>query len=101
DELETDRGKMLADIKRYADDNYIRPMQLFLQGFYGDHSYGIPEVGFEKSVRDVRSADLISWKEKLFRSGRLIVAAVGNFDPHLLRDHLEKTIEAMPSGNVF
>jgi zinc protease len=97
-ELQTEKGKMLAAIKRNADDNFVRPMQLFLQAFYGSHPYALPEVGFEESIAGFAAADLNSWKQRLFDTGRIIVALVGSFDPETVVPHLERSFAGMISA---
>lgn len=96
-EVQTEKGKMLATIKRNADDNFVRPMQLFLQAFYGSHPYALPEVGFEESIAGFSADDLTSWKRRLFDTGRIIVALVGSFDPETVVKHLERSFTGMRS----
>lgn len=96
-ELQTEKGKMLASIKRNADDNFVRPMQLFLQAFYGSHPYSLPEVGFEESLSGFSAGDLKSWKQQLFDTGRIVVALVGTFDPGTVIPHLEQSFAGMAS----
>ena len=101
-EIETERGKVLAAIRRNLDDNFIRPLQLFQRAFFGSHAYGIPETGFEESISKFNSADLASWKQRLFHSGRIVIAAVGNFDADDLADRLDRSLLSLPaSGTPF
>lgn len=95
-EVKTEIGKMAAAIKRNADDNFTRPLQLFLQAFYGDHPYGIPEVGFEESISRLVTQDLVNWKARLMNCSRMIVTVAGNFNPATLVPILEKSLKAFP-----
>jgi zinc protease len=93
-ELETERGKVKAIIRRNADDNFVRPMQLFLQAYYGAHPYGLPEVGFENTASAFQQADLMAWKERIFNPRRMMILSVGNFDPETVIARLEHRLES-------
>lgn len=99
-EIETERGKMLATIRRNLDDNFVRPLQLFQRAFYGNHPYGLPETGFEETVSGFTMADLAQWKRRLFHGGRIVVAAVGDFDADALMERLEESLSSLPATGL-
>ena len=91
-ELETEKGKVIAAIRRSQDDNFIRPVQLFQRAFYGTHPYGLPETGFEESVSSMDRGQLESWKNRIWNNNRAIITVVGSFDPDRMFDELEKSM---------
>lgn len=98
-EIETERGKVLAAIRRNLDDNFVRPLQLFQRAFYGSHPYGIPETGYEETVTRFGSSELLQWKQRLFQRDRLLIAAAGDFDPEDLMARFEHSLETLPDAH--
>ena len=97
-EIETEKGKVLASIQRALDDNFIRPVQLFQRGFYGNHPYGLPETGFEESVQSLGRDELAGWKRRLWNNKRAIVSVVGSFDPDHMFEEMESGIARIDQG---
>jgi len=98
EEIETEKGKVLAVIQRNMDDNYIRPLQLFQKAFYGSHPYGIPESGYESSVAAFHRDSLLEWKKRLFNASRCVVVVVGSFDPDRILPILEQSMASFESN---
>ncbi len=101
-ELETEKGKMIAGIRKNMDDNFVRPLQLFQQAFFGSHPYGIPELGLEESVSNMQAADLSEWRNRLISKDRMTVVAVGQFDPEAMFRQMEAALSSFPAtGTPF
>jgi zinc protease len=98
-EIETERGKVLSTIQRNLDDNFVRPLQLFQRAYYGQHPYGLPETGFEETVKQFTPADLSAWRDRLLSTDRIVIAAVGNFDRDQLLSILQNTLKDIPRGD--
>ncbi|HSP05551.1 MAG TPA: pitrilysin family protein [Acidobacteriota bacterium] len=99
-EIETERGKVISTIRRNMDDNFVRPLQLFQRAYYGTHPYGLPEAGFEETVSGFGMTDLAQWKRRLFHGGRILVAAVGDFDTDDLMQRFEESLSALPASGL-
>jgi zinc protease len=99
-EIETERGKVISAIRRNLDDSFVRPIQLFQRAYYGSHPYGLPENGFEETVKKITPADLMAWKNRVFHSERVLVSAAGNFDPDEMFERFEKRFQDFPSSGV-
>jgi len=97
-ELETEKGKMIAAIRRNLDDNFVRPLQLFHRAFFGPHPYGLPELGWEETLQNMGAAELSSWRDHLIGKNRMIVVAVGHFDPEAMLRQLETTLSPFPAA---
>jgi zinc protease len=91
-EVETEKGKMVSAIRRNMDDNFVRPVQLFHRGFYGNHPYALPDTGFEESISPLEREQLLVWKKRLWNSQRAIVCIVGNFSTEQIYQQLEESL---------
>ena len=97
-ELETEKGKMIAGIRKNMDDNFVRPLQLFQRAFFGSHPYGLPELGWEETIQSMGAANLSTWGEHLLNTNRLIVVAVGHFDPETMLRFLRTALASFPAN---
>jgi zinc protease len=91
-EVAIEKEKMVTNIRRNLDDNFVRPMQLFQSGFYGEHPYGIPELGFEERTEKFSRDDVLTWKNRLISQSRATVAVVGNFDADILLPQMDAAL---------
>lgn len=99
-EVETEKLKLNAAIRRNYDDNFVRPLQLFQKAYYGTHPYGLPDPGFEQSISGFSPEDLLGWKNRIFTADRTIIAVAGNFHPQTIFPQLEKFVEPMPQNGL-
>jgi zinc protease len=95
-EVETEKGKIISNIRRNMDDNFVRPVQLFHRAFFGDHPYALPETGLEESILPLEREELLVWKKRLWNTKRAIICIVGDVDPEETYDQLEKSLEEFP-----
>jgi zinc protease len=95
-EVETEKGKMIATIRRNLDDNFVRPMQLFQRAYFGSHPYGLPENGFEETVQTLNQTKINDWKKNVLNGARAIVVAVGNFEPDSVLASFQKSLQRFP-----
>lgn len=101
-EVETEKLKLTAAIRRNYDDNFVRPLQLFQKAYYGTHPYGLPDPGYEQSISGFLPENLLGWKNRMFTADRTIIAVAGNFHPQAIFPQLEKFVEPMAqNGRPF
>ena len=67
---------------------------------YGDHPYGQPVDGTEKSLVGVKAEDLRSFYRDHYGADRAVLAVVGNFDMDHAASLLQKTFAGMPAARV-
>lgn len=95
-EIQSEKRKVTAAIRRAQDDTLQRPLQLFQRAFYGAHPYGLPETGTEESLGAIQQTDLKNWAEGIFVADRAIAVVVGDFDSNDLISALESTLKDLP-----
>ena len=56
-------------------------------------------IATQKSVENIKQSDLETWYRKLFKSGRMSIAVVGDFDMGKLKRILNKNIGSLPKND--
>ena len=79
--LEAERQVALADVATLRDDMYRYPMRLAVEAAYGTHTYGIPVMGTEESLRAINAGAVREWHRTYALSGASVLAIVGDVDP--------------------
>ncbi len=77
-------------------DPWQRTVRLLHEEFFYGHPYAASWDGAGTSLESITLDDVKSYYERTFRSGRLILVAVGNFEPAKLLRSLNATFGAMP-----
>lgn len=90
DEIEKERQSTLAAIRRQDDDKFSYTYKAFLRALYGDHSYGLPEIGYAETVREFRQDQLRDLHADFFNPSSFMTVAAGHFDPAKMQDLLER-----------
>jgi zinc protease len=84
--VETERAIALADLAALHDDMYRFPMRLATKTAFAGHSYGVPSLGTETSLRAHSAEDLRRWHAEQMMTGATVIAVVGDGDPHTLAE---------------
>ena len=96
DDVAREKGLQVAAIKRSLDSSTERPMQLFKAAMYGDHPYGLPELGTEASVGGLTRAALQDWWKSSVAADRALIVVVGDAVPADVRRVIEEQLAALP-----
>jgi zinc protease len=86
DVVETERAVALADLAALHDDMYRFPMRLASRTAFAGHSYGVPSLGTETSLRSHTPEDLRRWHADQVMHGANVIAMVGDGDPRALAE---------------
>ncbi|MBA2565944.1 MAG: insulinase family protein [Gemmatimonadetes bacterium] len=81
DEIAKEKVRILNRIKAQNDSLLTAAFDLFRETFYGSHPYHKPVLGYPDTVRALQPDAVRTGRERLYRAGRLVAGAVGNFDP--------------------
>jgi len=74
------------DSVRSAKDNAGQVMQLYFMKFlYGDHPYGRPAYGDERSLANIRRDDIAGFYRENYTPGNAVIAVSGDFDSAALQ----------------
>ncbi|MEO8216630.1 MAG: pitrilysin family protein [Acidobacteriota bacterium] len=87
--IEDDRHLQLASIRRALDSSSERPFQLFASAFYGEHPYGLPDSGFESSVKSIDGDQLRSWYRKQVVADGCLIVITGDVATNAARELAE------------
>ncbi|MEO5692625.1 MAG: pitrilysin family protein [Usitatibacter sp.] len=94
-ELAREKGLQSAAIKRSYDSSTERPLQLFRSAMYGDHPYGLPELGTEATVSALDRAALQLWWKQTVAADRALIVVVGDASARDVRRVIEERLGAM------
>jgi predicted Zn-dependent peptidase len=97
EELAKEKVRILNRIKAQNDSLLAAAFELFRETFYGDHPYHKPILGYPDTVPAFTRETLQAARARFYQSNRLIVSAVGNFEPDLLLRRLERL--SLPASN--
>jgi zinc protease len=95
EEIERERGEVLAAIERRADRLAQRAFLLFCETHYGDHPYARPLMGDRESVAKFDRAAVAAHHARLVRASNLVVAVAGDVDPEAIASRLSAQLAAL------
>jgi predicted Zn-dependent peptidase len=99
-ELVKEKVRILNRIKAQNDSLLAAAFELFRETFYEDHPYHKPVLGYPDTVPAIDRGRLQTARERFYQSSRMVVSAVGNFDPDLLLRRLERLSLPVSNGLV-
>lgn len=91
-----ERAVIAREIRMFDDDPGARQFQNLLRGLYRDHPVRTPIVGTEASIAEIDSDLLMRTHETFYGPSRLSLAVVGNIDPEVVRDRVDRAFAAEP-----
>jgi predicted Zn-dependent peptidase len=89
EEVAKEKIRVLSRIKAQADSLLTVAFELFRETFYRGLPFRKPVLGYPGTVRSLTPDDVREARSELYRTGRMIVAGVGNLDPTSLLARLE------------
>jgi zinc protease len=95
-EVAREKALQVAAIRRVFDSSVERPMQLFRTAMYGEHPYGLPELGTEQTVATFDRAKLESWWRGMISADRTMIVVVGDVDASDVRRVMEEQFGKLP-----
>jgi zinc protease len=87
-DVRAERGLMVAEAERVADDMFRYPFQLAFSAAYGEQGYGLPVGGLPHTLPAIEAADVRSWHERALLRVRPVVIAVGDVEPERATERL-------------
>ncbi|SNB45652.1 pitrilysin family protein [Geobacter sp. DSM 9736] len=99
EEIEKERKVVLQEISMLEDnpDDYVH--DLFSRNFWKGHSLGMPIIGNEESVGGLSREAIISYRDRTYLGGNIIIAAAGNIAHQDLLKLVEGVFSNHPSGS--
>jgi len=96
-DVRTERGLMVSEAERVADDMFRYPFQLAFSAAYGDRGYGLPVGGLPHTLPAIEAADVRSWHARALLPVRPVVIAVGDVDPERASEQLAAVFGRHPA----
>ena len=100
DEVERERGLMVAEAEQVADDMFRYPFQLAFTAAYGETGYGLPVAGLPDTLAAITAAEVRSWHEQALARIRPLVIAVGDIEPERAADTLAAVFADQPARSA-
>ncbi|MCX6088951.1 MAG: pitrilysin family protein [Candidatus Atribacteria bacterium] len=88
EEIEKEQNFLLSILRSLDDDPLKAAMLRFKKSFYGNHPYGSPTVGEEKSLKSFNPKNVISWYHRFYVPNNQVIAVVGQFEPERVGDFI-------------
>lgn len=98
DEVEKERGSVLAALKSRQDQIFYTAHDRFNKLFYGNHPYAWPDTGTTASVRALKAADLRQWHVRHYTAGSIFIVIVGDMALETARAACEEFFGSMAQG---
>jgi zinc protease len=95
--VQAERGLMVAEAERVADDMFRYPFQLAFSAAYGERGYGLPVGGLPHTLQAIEAADVRSWHARSVLPVRPVVIAVGDVDPERASEQLAAVFGRHPA----
>jgi zinc protease len=96
-DVTAERGLMIAEAERVADDMFRFPFQLAFSAAFGRRGYGLPVGGLPETLPDIEPEDVRAWHAGAIRDVRPVVIAVGDVDPPRASDELVGVFGSRPA----
>jgi len=100
EDIEKEKGVILAEIKMYYDNPQSYVQILWPELLYGDQPAGWPIAGREETVSKISRADLISYFKNYYVTNNTLVCVSGNFNQKTIKKSIEKYFLKFPSGKA-
>jgi zinc protease len=80
-DISTERGLMVVEAERVADDMFRYPFQLGFAAAFGEAGYGVPVSGLPETLPRLTPPEVRDWHQRALLGVRPVIVAVGDIDP--------------------
>jgi len=99
-EIEKEKEKIYAAIKRQKDGIYSTGFFLAREGLYAEYPFRMRVIGEIDSVKGISKEDIVSFYKKFCVSGNMVISIVGDCKSSDMRKMLEKYFSNIRGGKV-
>ena len=97
-ELERVRKQLLISLESRKQSPDTIASEKFNQVLYRNHPYAVPDIGTEKSIKDLTRNDLIAFYKKYYVAKNALVTIVGDIQQDKAKALAEKLVGKLPAG---
>ncbi|GAB6274704.1 MAG: pitrilysin family protein [Peptococcaceae bacterium] len=90
-DIDQERKVIIEEIKTYEDVPEELVHDLFAATIWPGHSLGRSVIGNQEVISNLSRQDIINFYQKYYVPGNIVIAVVGNFQPEIIIEKLEKT----------
>lgn len=90
-DIDQERKVIIEEIKTYEDVPEELVHDLFTATIWPGHSLGRSVIGNQEVISNLSRQDIINFYQKYYVPGNIVIAVVGNFQPEIIIEKLEKT----------
>jgi predicted Zn-dependent peptidase len=98
-DIEKERDIIIEEIKSNYDDPEEYIFDLADSVLFDNHPLGNPIQGYEDSVNDILSNDLIEFHKKFYSPSNILITVVGNINNHKVLSAAKKLFSDLPASN--
>ncbi|MBL8088426.1 MAG: insulinase family protein [Chthonomonas sp.] len=98
EEIDRECGVILEEIKRSEDEPGDHVHELHIEGRWGSHPLGKPIIGTAESVRSFQRDHFVSYMDRQYRAGNIVLGVAGRVDVDALLQQAESVLGSLPSG---
>ena len=99
DEVEKERRELLADWKQQDDNWQYEATKFYLASYFGDHPYGLDQLGSPDVIEKLSADDLKHAYESFIRAESGVISVFGNIDAEEIVDRVRSAFESVPRGS--
>jgi zinc protease len=96
DSVERARRQMQSALKQAEQDPGYQLDRAWKKVAYGDHPYGKPAIGTERSIGSLGGSDLRDYAERHLTRANMLISVVGDITPAELKTLLDKYFSHLP-----
>jgi predicted Zn-dependent peptidase len=99
-EMEREKGVIVEEINMYKDNPQVHIESLFEESLWPDCALGADIAGKAETIRAVKRADILAYRDKFYQPNNMIIAVAGNFSQEKLENLVEQYWEPVPSKRI-
>ena len=100
EELEKEKGILLAEIQKSKDSMRDYPVDLFYRSIFPHHPYGLNSLGEPEALNRLTRGEVADWYNGFVVANNMLIVAVGDFDSEKLKEELNKEFGGFAKGEI-
>lgn len=99
-EIDNEREVVIEEIKRSEDSPSSQASQLLFKTSFKKHPYGIPIIGYEKIIKNVKRKTLVNYYSKRYVPQNMTLVVSGDFDSTEMRAKIKDYFGQIKPGKL-
>lgn len=99
-EIDNEREVVIEEIKRSEDSPSSQASQLLFKTSFQKHPYGIPIIGYEKIIKNVKRKTLVNYYSKRYVPQNMTLVVAGDFDVNEMKSKVKDYFGVIKSGKL-